>query len=66
MEEPAYCEGGDLVPFFWVAGFEVIDYVVALGEGKVCGAVFFDGDLLQVFLEGFAFGFFEAFWCYSA
>jgi len=66
VEESGDCEGGDLVPFFWVMGFEGLDYVVALCECELGGCVFFDGDLLQVFFEGFEFGFAESFGCYSA
>ncbi len=66
MEESGDCEGCDLFPFFWVMRLEQLDYVVALCECEVGCCVFFDGDLFQVFFEGFEFGFVYALWCYSA
>ena len=66
VEESGECEGGDLLPFFYVVCLEVFDYVVALVEGELGGCVFFDGDLLEVFFEGLEFGFDDALGCYFA
>jgi hypothetical protein len=46
VEESCDGEGCELFPLVWVVCFEVLDYVVAVCECEVCGAVFFDAYLL--------------------
>lgn len=66
VEESGDGECRDLFPFLGVMCFEKLNYVAAVCECEVGGAVFFDAYLLHCFFKGFAIGFGESFRGYSA
>lgn len=66
VEESGEGECCDLFPFVGVMCFEKLNYVAAVCECEVSGAVFFDAYLLHCFLKGFTIGFGESFRDYSA